>query len=231
MRDSCKISFYKGLRDVNTKIKQNILSVCAEKIKQKGDGVQVSFYAFFANKNDDPVTLMTVARWWIEEQQLNHFEKATKIYAMVASLDVTSAYPNSTAAQHNGFNHLTLSVADLDASLEFYGGLLGFKGEVRWNTGAYLSYGNCWLCLSLGKAKPSQDYTHFAFTYDSDAMTQIQQKAVFMAVRQWQSNNSEGDSLYIEDPDGHKLELHSGSLATRLNSLKVKPYDGLEWLN
>ena len=68
-------------------IRRKILSVCAEKIKQKGEGVQVSFYAFFANKNQDPATLMAVARWWIEEHQLNHFEKATKIYAMVKDLD------------------------------------------------------------------------------------------------------------------------------------------------
>ncbi len=216
---------------MNTEIKQKILSVCADKIKQKGDGVQVSFYAFFANKNHDPITLMAVARWWIEEHQLNHFEKATKIYAMVASLDDTSAFQSSPIVQHNGFNHLTLSVSNLDASIEFYCGLLGFKGEVRWKTGAYLSYQNCWLCLTLGDVKPCQDYTHFAFTYDSDAMTQIQLKTAFQAVRQWQSNSSEGDSLYIKDPDGHKLELHSGSLATRLDSLKVKPYDGLEWLN
>lgn len=216
---------------MNTKIKQKILLVCAEKIKQKGDGVQVSFYAFFANKNDDPVTLMTVARWWIEEQQLNHFEKAIKIYAMVASLDDCSAIQLPALQQDKGLNHLTLSVSNLDVSIEFYCDLLGFQGEVRWNTGAYLSYGNCWLCLSLGKAKPSQDYTHFAFTYDSAVMSHVQQKVAFKAVRQWQSNSSEGDSLYIEDPDGHKLELHSGSLASRLDSLKVKPYDGLEWLN
>lgn len=216
---------------MNNKIKQKILSVCAEKIKQKGDGVQVSFYAFFANKNDDPITLMTVARWWIEEQQLNHFEKATKIYAMVASLDDCSAIQLPALQQDKGLNHLTLSVSNLDVSIEFYCDLLGFQGEVRWNTGAYLSYGNCWLCLSLGKAKPSQDYTHFAFTYDSAVMLSVKQKEAFKAVRQWQSNSSEGDSLYIEDPDGHKLELHSGSLASRLDSLKVKPYDGLEWLN
>ncbi|NLQ16875.1 hypothetical protein HGG82_04475 [Marinomonas sp. M1K-6] len=71
---------------MNEKIKKKILLICADKIKQKGEGVQVSFYAFFANKNDDPMTLMTVARWWIEEHQLNHFEKATKIYAMVKAL-------------------------------------------------------------------------------------------------------------------------------------------------
>ncbi|MBU1296386.1 MAG: VOC family protein [Gammaproteobacteria bacterium] len=149
---------------------------------------------------------------------------------MVASLNDSSAFQPSSIQQREGFNHLTLSVKNLDSSLEFYCDLLGFKGEVRWNTGAYLSYGNCWLCLSLGEANPSQDYTHFAFTYDSAAMSRIEQKSAFHAVKQWQANSSEGDSLYIEDPDGHKLELHSGSLATRLESLKAKPYEGLEWL-
>ncbi|WP_392386649.1 DUF6500 family protein [Marinomonas primoryensis] len=72
---------------MDLRTREKILAVCLEKIKQKGDGVQVSFYAFFANKNDDPITLMNVARWWIEENQLNHFEKATKIYAMVKTLD------------------------------------------------------------------------------------------------------------------------------------------------
>jgi hypothetical protein len=72
---------------MDLRTREKILAVCLEKIKQKGDGVQVSFYAFFANENDDPITLMNVARWWIEENQLNHFEKATKIYAMVKTLD------------------------------------------------------------------------------------------------------------------------------------------------
>lgn len=216
---------------MNTDIRQKILSVCADKIKQKGDGVQVSFYAFFANKNDDPVTLIAVARWWIEEHQLNHFEKATKIYAMVSSLDDTSAFQCSTTTQHEGFNHLTLSVSDLNVSIGFYCNLLGFKGEVRWKTGAYLSYRNCWLCLFLGDPRPSQDYTHFAFSFDASAMSRIRQKSAFNTVTQWQVNRSEGDSLYIQDPDGHKLELHSGSLATRLESLKLKPYAELEWLN
>jgi len=213
---------------MHLRIVEKILSVCVEKIKQKGDGVQLSFYAFFANKNDDPVTLMEVAGWWIEEQQLNHFEKATKIYAMVKALKDVSTVKEH---RHKGFNHLTLSVADVDRSLAFYRDLLGFKGEVRWDKGAYLSYGDCWLCLSLGAAKPSQDYTHFAFTFDSAAMQRIHQENAFNKVIQWQENTSEGDSLYLEDPDGHKLELHSGSLATRLESLKNTPYDALTWLN
>ena len=52
---------------------------------QKGENVGVSFYAFFKNKNDQPEILMEAAKWWIETHQLDHFEKARKIKAMVQS--------------------------------------------------------------------------------------------------------------------------------------------------
>ncbi|MEF1174639.1 DUF6500 family protein, partial [Vibrio sinaloensis] len=45
--------------------------------------VGVSFYAFFANKNDDPELLMEAATWWIQTHKLDHFEKAHKIIQMV----------------------------------------------------------------------------------------------------------------------------------------------------
>ncbi len=32
------------------------------------------------------------------------------------------------------------------------------------------------------------------------------------------------------DPDGHKLEIYSGDLYSRLESIKHQPYEGLEWL-
>ena len=41
---------------------------------------------FFANKNDDPELLMEVARWWIWENKLDHFEKAVKIRDMVKDI-------------------------------------------------------------------------------------------------------------------------------------------------
>ncbi|MCG6451489.1 DUF6500 family protein [Vibrio parahaemolyticus] len=62
-----------------------MIDVCTKKIKQKGENVGVSFYAFFANKNDDPELLMEAATWWIQTHQLNHFEKAIKIIEMVES--------------------------------------------------------------------------------------------------------------------------------------------------
>jgi hypothetical protein len=64
-------------------LKHKIIEVCNTKIAQKGDNVGLSFYAFFANKNDNPALLMDAARWWIETHKLDHFEKAVKIKKMV----------------------------------------------------------------------------------------------------------------------------------------------------
>lgn len=64
-------------------LRKKIIGVCDKKIAQKGPTVGLSFYAFFANKNDDPETLMEAAEWWIKDHQLDHFEKAVKIKKMV----------------------------------------------------------------------------------------------------------------------------------------------------
>jgi len=64
-------------------LQEKIIEVCDKKIAQKGTKVGLSFYAFFANKNDDPVLLMEAATWWISIHNLDHFEKALKIKALV----------------------------------------------------------------------------------------------------------------------------------------------------
>ena len=68
---------------MNEIISQKIIEVCNGKIEKKGENVGLSFYAFFANKNDNPKLLMEVAEWWIKTHQLNHFEKAIKIRKIV----------------------------------------------------------------------------------------------------------------------------------------------------
>ncbi len=70
---------------MRSKIREKIIEVCDKKISAKGESVGLSFYAFFANKNDDPDLLMEAATWWIKTHKLNHFEKAEKIKAMVKS--------------------------------------------------------------------------------------------------------------------------------------------------
>ncbi|AVW91482.1 DUF6500 family protein [Celeribacter baekdonensis] len=68
---------------MRTSLRSKIIATCDAKIAQKGEGVGLSFYAFFANKNDDPETLMEAADWWIKTHQLDHFEKAVKVRDMV----------------------------------------------------------------------------------------------------------------------------------------------------
>ncbi len=68
---------------MDSQLKNKIIAVCDKKIEQKGEGVGLSFYAFFANKNDDPELLMAAATWWIKTHELDHFEKAVKIKQMV----------------------------------------------------------------------------------------------------------------------------------------------------
>ncbi|GAA3637866.1 DUF6500 family protein [Flavivirga jejuensis] len=67
-------------------LKDKIIEVCDKKIKEKGTNVGLSFYAFFANKNDNPELLMEAATWWIMEHKLDHFEKAVKIKSLVNNL-------------------------------------------------------------------------------------------------------------------------------------------------
>ena len=64
-------------------LRDKIIEVCDKKIASKGGNVGLSFYAFFANKNDNPELLMEAATWWIKTHQLDHFEKAIKIKEMV----------------------------------------------------------------------------------------------------------------------------------------------------
>lgn len=132
----------------------------------------------------------------------------------------------------NGLNHITLSTSNLERAIDFYINILGFKGHVKWQTGAYLTLGEIWLCLTLGDvADTSQsDYSHIAFDIDPKGFNDFKQALINAGVKQWKENSSEGDSLYLLDPDGHKLEVHAGNLMTRLESLKTRPYQGLIWM-
>ena len=72
---------------MRTALRQKIIRVCDKKIAQKGPDVGLSFYAFFANKNDDPELLMEAAEWWIRTHQLDHFEKAEKVKRLVEAME------------------------------------------------------------------------------------------------------------------------------------------------
>lgn len=67
-------------------LKRKIIEVCDKKIVAKGTNVGLSFYAFFANKNDEPELLLEAAEWWIITHKFDHFEKAVKIKEIVQAI-------------------------------------------------------------------------------------------------------------------------------------------------
>ncbi len=66
-------------------LRAKAVQICNDKIAKKGESVGLSFYAFFANKNDDPELQMEAAIWWIQTHELDHFEKAVKLRDMILS--------------------------------------------------------------------------------------------------------------------------------------------------
>ena len=128
-----------------------------------------------------------------------------------------------------GLNHITIAVSDIAKSFDFYVSTLGMRPEVKWESGAYLSVGGLWVCLSVDKVSPAKDYSHISFSVIQSDFNSYCLRLLSSGVETWKENSSEGESLYILDPDGHKLEIHVGDLNSRLQELKTKPYKGLEW--
>ena len=131
-----------------------------------------------------------------------------------------------------GLNHLTLAVSDLQRSLAFSRDVLQLRVEATWDAGAYLSLPGLWLCLSLDplrSSEPCVDYTHYAFSLTAAVFSTFVQTLKGANVREWRDNRSEGASFYFLDPDGHKLEVHVGDLASRLAACRQKPYAGMRF--
>ena len=128
-------------------------------------------------------------------------------------------------AKVSGLNHITLAVTDLERSVGFYRDLLGCELRAIWDGGAYLEAGPLWLCLSVdSQAKGAErgDYTHYAFSVEPSGFGPLAARVRSRATL-WKVNASEGASLYFLDPDNHRLELHAGTLATRLEHYRSQP--------
>ena len=134
------------------------------------------------------------------------------------------------AAAISGLNHITLAVTNLDRSLTFYRDMLGFTVRAIWPDGAYLEAGALWLCLSRDddmSPTPRPDYTHIAFAVSGEDYTTLDLR-LRAECTIWRDDKSEGASTYFLDPDGHKLELHVGTLQSRLAHYRQNPAKGVK---
>ena len=126
----------------------------------------------------------------------------------------------------SGINHITLSVRNLETSFDFYTRVLGLRPVARWYKGAYLEAGSHWVCLNVDldvRSRCLPEYTHTAFTVSSDDFPLLVDRLQRIGTVCWQENRSPGDSHYFLDPDGHKLEIHTSTLADRIRAMKQTP--------
>jgi catechol 2,3-dioxygenase-like lactoylglutathione lyase family enzyme len=116
-----------------------------------------------------------------------------------------------------GINHLTLAVSDLGRSVAFYSDLLGFSIRMRGPSSAYLEAGTLWLALVLDpqvRRGPLPEYSHAAFSVAPSELPLLATKLASVGVARWKPGDP--SSFYFLNPDGHKLELHSGDIHSRL---------------
>lgn len=129
-------------------------------------------------------------------------------------------------------NHICYSVSNLNESIYFYKDILCCDLLLIGETTAYFDIGGLWVALNEEKDIPRNEiqysYTHTAFTID---------ESEYNSWYRWLKKNNvnilEGrtrdvrdkKSIYFIDPDGHKLELHTGTLENRMNYYKdTKPH-------
>ena len=119
-----------------------------------------------------------------------------------------------------GIGHVHLKVSDLDASLAFYEGILGFELMARMGAqAAFLSAGgyhhhiglNTW--ESQGGEAPAPGTTglyHFAILYPDRG--QLARALRRLVEARWPlsgaSDHGVSEAIYLDDPDGNGIELY-----------------------
>ena len=125
-----------------------------------------------------------------------------------------------------GLSHLTFVVRDLERMTRILTGIFGAR-EVYASGGEtfsvahekYFQVGDLWIAVMEGEPLPSRTYNHVAFKIEDAEFEayEAKVKALGLEIRPpRQRVQGEGRSLYFYDDDNHLFELHTGTLAERL---------------
>ncbi len=131
-----------------------------------------------------------------------------------------------------GINHITLAVHDIDRSFAFYHDILDFKPLCKWQGSAYFLVGNLWFCLDHDTIRqPQADSTHYAFSVLPQDFEAMCKRIHASGALIYKENESSGKSLYFLDPDGHRLEIHTGNWQERIMAKKIQPgkWADIQW--
>lgn len=121
-------------------------------------------------------------------------------------------------------NHITYSVSDLRNSIKFYKDILKATLLVEGKHTAYFTLGGVWLALNeeknISRNEIKQSYTHIAFSIsesDFDSWYYWLKCNQVNILKGRERNIKDKQSIYFIDHDGHKIELHTGTLQERLD--------------
>jgi catechol 2,3-dioxygenase-like lactoylglutathione lyase family enzyme len=116
-------------------------------------------------------------------------------------------------------DHLNITVADLDRSIEFYQRVLGLRSERMGEGRAALLFGNQKIHLDLADAQMAggamsgekRQPAHICFITDtpiSEIAAEVERSGVPIRMQGPRAGATGTiQSVYIDDPDGHSIEI------------------------
>jgi fosfomycin resistance protein FosX len=134
-----------------------------------------------------------------------------------------------------GLSHITFVVSDLDQMTYFLTTIFNAKevyasGSKTFSISSekFFLIDDLWIVIMQGNSLPEQTYNHTAFKIAEQDFEEYVDRIKLTGVEVRVGRNrvkGEGNSLYFYDYDNHLFELHTGTLAQRLNSYHelIKP--------
>ena len=125
-----------------------------------------------------------------------------------------------------GLSHVTFVVRDLERMRRILTGIFGARevyasGEETFSIARekFFQVGDLWIAVMEGEALPSRTYNHVAFKIEDAAFEAYEAKVKALGLEICPPRArvpGEGRSIYFYDDDNHLFELHTGTLAERL---------------
>ncbi|MCL2801913.1 MAG: VOC family protein [Treponema sp.] len=130
----------------------------------------------------------------------------------------------------DGINHITISVRNIEAAFLFYKNILGLKPVMKSSRSAYFLAGKTWIALDQkDQFISSENYSHICFNVKKRKYKTFIESIKKNKINEWQKNETEGDSLYILDDSGNKLEIHFSALKDRVKYGKKHFGSDVQW--